>query len=420
MKMDAEGATGSGALAEWRKGWPVVLAAGLGYGSGGAMVLLLAGLFIKPMREALGWSTSAVTIAPIVTLTWALCYPLAGWAIDRAGSRHVAIIGASGLAACAALLSFVPVSPAALYSIAALIGIFASLTAVPTYTRAVGSWFSRGVGLAFGITLSGSALVSIFATPFVGRVIADHGWRMGFLAMAGIVACVGLPIILLFYRERPRISAAASTEAAPPPAGKTLGQALRDIRFWGYLSAFAIACVPLGGFVGHVQPMLAQKGFPLTEALSLGVLYALAISGGKVVIGIALDRIWPFAVAAAVSTLAGLGAIGLATATISSGFGFAAAAILAIGLGQGAEADFVAYFALRSFGMRAYATIVGLLGMMSTVGLAIGGFLFAQLADRNGDYDAACLIGAACLVASGLILLLTGVSDRRRQGFKSA
>lgn len=403
--------TGAGALAEWRKGWPVVLAAGIGYGSGGAMILLLAGLFIKPMKEALGWSTSAVTIAPIVTLAWALCYPLAGRAIDRAGSRRIAIIGAAGLAACAALLSFVPVSAAALYAIAALIGVFASLTAVPTYTRAVASWFTRGVGLAFGITLSGSALVSIFATPFVGTVIADHGWRMGFLAMAGIVLCVGLPIILIFYRERPRSVAVVGAE---PASGATMGEALRDGRFWGYLAAFAVACVPLGGFVGHVQPMLAGKGFPLAEALSLGVLYALAISFGKILVGLLLDRIWPFAVAALVSMLAGLGAIGLSMADMSVGLGFAAAAILAIGMGQGAEADFVAYFALRSFGMRAYATIVGVLGMMSTVGLAIGGFLFAQLADRNGNYEAACLIGAACLIASGGLLILTGLSDRRR------
>lgn len=414
MKMDATAEAGSGRMAEWRRGWPVVLAAGIGYGSGGAMILLLAGLFIKPMRESLGWSASAVTIAPIITLAWALCYPLAGWAIDRLGSRTVAIVGAVGLAICATLLSFVPANPGALYGIAVLIGIFASLTAVPTYTRAVASWFKSGVGLAFGITLSGSALVSIFATPMVGTVIADHGWRMGFLAIAGVVLFVGLPIILIFYRERPRPEAAQETEAAPA-SGATIGQAFTDIRFWGYLSAFAIACVPLGGFVGHAQPMLAEKGFPLAEALSLGVLYAVAISLGKILIGILLDRIWPFAVAAAVSMLAGLGAVGLAVAEASTGFSFAAAAILAIGLGQGAEADFVAYFALRSFGIRAFATIVGVLGMMSTVGLAIGGFLFAQMFDRHGNYDAVCLIGAACLTCSGAILILTGISDRRHK-----
>ncbi|MCE7795642.1 MFS transporter [Sphingobium sufflavum] len=410
-----------GALAEWRRGWPVVLAAGIGYGTGGAMILLMAGLFIKPMRDALGWSTSAVAIAPIVSLVWALCYPFSGWAIDRIGSRRAGIAGALGLAVCFAALGLLPISQTMLFTMAALLGVFASLTAVPTYTRAVASWFRRGVGLAFGITLSGSALVTIFATPFTGTMIAQHGWRAGFLTMAGITLLIGLPVILLFYRERTQDGAAGATAAgvtaapvAAPISGATIGEALRDARFWLYFFAFAIACVPLGGFVGHLQPMLADKGFPLATALSLGVMYALSISFGKVVVGILLDRLWSFGVAAGVTMLAGLGAVGLASAGAGTPLPLIAAMLFVIGTGQGAEGDFVAYFALRSFGMRAFATIVGLLGMMSTVGLAIGAFLFSQIFDRTGSYVLACGIGAGCLLLSGVMLVATGVADRRR------
>ncbi|MET0241802.1 MAG: MFS transporter [Sphingobium sp.] len=401
------------ALAEWRRGWPVVLAAGIGYGSGGPMILLLSGLFIKPMRDTLGWSTSAVTIAPIITLAWALCYPLAGRAIDRMGSRIVAIAGAVGLGACAAALSVVPISGATLYGIAVLIGICAGLTAVPTYSRAVATWFKRGVGLAFGITLSGSAVVAMIATPFVGRMIADHGWRAGFLALAGVVLCIGLPVILLFYRERPREM--SGTVAADAPAiGATFQQAATDLRFWGYLLAFSIACVPLGGFVGHLQPMLADKGFPLSQALSLGVLYAMAISFGKISIGILLDRFWSFGVAAAVTAVAGIGAIALASADAALAMPIMVVITFAIGMGQGAEADFVAYFSLRSFGMKSFATIVGVLGMMSTVGLAIGGFLFGRLFDADGSYATACHVGAACLFLSAALIVATGLSERRK------
>jgi predicted MFS family arabinose efflux permease len=400
----------TGALAEWRKGWPVVLGAGFGFGSGGGMVLLLAGLFIKPMKEALGWSTSAVTIAPIVTLVWALAYPFAGRIIDRIGSRSVAIIGAIGLAVCAGLLAIMPVSPAILYTLAAFIGLFASLTSVPTYARAVATWFGSGVGLALGITLSGSALVTTFALPFTGRMIADHGWRAGFLTIAGIIAFVGLPLILFFYREKPGTQALAGQPAA---SGLAMGEAVRDARFWGYLVAFSIACVPLGGFVGHLQPMLAQKGFALGTALSMGVLYGIAISVGKICAGLLFDRIWPFAVAAGITIVAGLGAVALSHVGAATPLPMLAVILFLIGTGQGAEADFIAFFTLRSFGMRAFASIVGVLAMMSTLGLAAGGFLFAQLADSDGTYDGACLIGAGCLIASGVVILLTGLVDRR-------
>lgn len=408
----------TGALSEWRKGWPVVLGAGLGFGTGGGMVLLLAGLFIKPMKEALGWSTSAVAIAPIVTLVWALAYPFAGRIIDRIGSRRAAIVGAGGLAICAALLGVAPVSPAMLYTLAAFIGLFASLTSVPTYARGVATWFGSGVGLALGVTLSGSALVTTFATPFTGTMIADHGWRAGYLTLAGIVALVGLPLILLFYREKPGTGRATddapgSGLASGPVSGLTVGEAVRDGRFWGYLVAFSLACVPLGGFVGHLQPMLAQKGFALATALSMGVLYGLAISVGKIVAGLLFDRIWPFAVAAGITILAGLGAVALSHVGAATPLPLLAGILFLIGTGQGAEADFIAFFTLRSFGMRAFATIVGVLAMMSTLGLAAGGFLFARLADSDGNYDAACLIGAVCLLVSGAIILATGLGDRR-------
>ena len=82
---------------EWRRGWPVLLAAAIGYGTGGAMLILLGGLFIKPMRDALGWSTAAVTLMPIVTLVWARCNPSAGAVIDRFGSRAIGYLGMIGL-----------------------------------------------------------------------------------------------------------------------------------------------------------------------------------------------------------------------------------------------------------------------------------------------------------------------------------
>lgn len=298
-------ASGSGAAGEWRNGWPVVLSGAIGYGTGGAMILLLASLFIKPMRDALGWSTSAVTIAPIITLVWALCYPMAGAAIDRFGGRRVAIFGSVGLAGCALLLATVPISRVSFYGTAVLIGLFCSLTAVPTYTRGIASWFRSGVGLAFGVALSGSALVAIGATPLTGTTIDAFGWRAGYLTLAGIILLIGLPAILLGYRERP--GTVHSGDAEAPAAGRRMGEAVRDARFWCYFAAFGIACIPLGGFVGHLQPLLASKGFPLAQALSLGVLYALAMSFGKIAGGLLLDRLWPFGVAAAITTVAAAG-----------------------------------------------------------------------------------------------------------------
>lgn len=398
------------AMQEWRKGWPVVISAGIGYGTGGAMILMMASLFIKPMRESLGWSAAAVTISPIVTLTWALCYPAAGAIIDKFGSRRVAIIGIMGLVTCLVLMAVLPISRVSFVVIAALMGVFASMTAVPTFTRGVASWFKRSVGLAFGIALSGSALIAIIATPLTGNMIADHGWRAGFLTIAGIALLIGLPVIALFYRER-----SASTSPQPgeiPLTGASLPEALRDTRFWCYILSFTLACIALGGTLAHLQAILAEAGLPLAHALSFGVLYALAMTFGKVVGGMLLDRAWPFAIAAGITTLAAIGAFGLATMDASTPYLLVAILLGSIGMAQGAESDFVAFFTLRSFGLRVFSTIVGVLAMIVTLGLTAGAWIYGLLFDMYGSYEIASFAGSACLLSAGIFVLIAGLIEK--------
>jgi predicted MFS family arabinose efflux permease len=310
----------------------------------------------------------------------------------------------------AAGIGVLPITPAGFYATAALMGAFASLAAVPTYTRAVASWFKRGTGLAFGIVLSGSALIAMVATPLTGNMIAEHGWRSGFLTIAGIMLLLGLPVIALFYRERKEVDTATRVQAGA--LGATLRETLRDARFWFYLLAFTVACIGLNGTLAHLQPMLAEKGFPLSQAISLGVLYALAMTAGKLIGGFLLDRIWPFAVAAGITTIAAAGSFGLATANVTEAYPLAALLICTIGMAQGAESDFVAYFVLRSFGMRAFSTIVGVLAMVVTLGLALGAWLYGVLFDMYGSYTIACLLGAGCLLASGVFVIAAGLVDR--------
>lgn len=398
------------AVGEWKRGWPVILSAGIGYGTGGAMILLLGSLFIKPMRDALGWSTAAVTFAPIVTFVWALCYPLSGAVIDRFGSRRVALTGALGIALCAVLMAVLPISKMSFYATAGLMGIFASMTAVSTYGRGVASWFKHSVGLAFGIALSGSAVVAIVAQPLTGQLIAAYGWRAGFLAMAAIVIVIGLPVLVLMYRERPGDPVVSGSAEAKD--GIMLRAALRDSRFWCYLLSFTLACIPISGTLGHLQPLLGEKGISLNHAISLGVVYALAMSLGKVVGGILLDRAWPFAVAAGITTLAAGGSFGLAAMDLANAYLVAALLIGAIGAAQGAESDFIAFFVLRSFGMLAFSTIVGVLAMAVTFGIALGAWLYGVLFDRYGDYEFAGQLGGLCFLGSTVFILTAGIAER--------
>lgn len=399
---------------DWRRAWLVVLAATIGYGSGGAVLQLTNGLFIVPMREDLGWSTTAVTIAPIVTLVWGLCSPLAGFLVDRIGGRQTALIGTLGVGLCLILFAAVPITRTTLYSIAAAIGFFSALTSTPPYSRVVATWFPSGVGLPIGITLSGSALVALFSLPLVGWAISSWGWRAGYLVNAGITLLIGLPIILLACRERVGdMSAESVRHTAVQKTGVSVAQALRRPVFWWYFSSFSLGCIPLGGFLSHLQPLLREQGFAISSAVQLGMIFAVSVTFGRVLGGYLLDRVWPFAVGATFLFLAAAGAFAAGHVNEASPFIICAAIVWLIGMGQGAEADFIAFFTLRSFGMRSFGTIVGLTALLATASVAVGAYSYSRLFDVYDNYLYACYLGAACWAVSALFLLLAGLAEHR-------
>ena len=134
---------------------------------------------------------------------------------------------------------------------------------------------------------------------------------------------------------------------------------------------------------------------------------------GKIAGGFLLDRFWPFAIAAVITGLAAVGAAGLASVDMDSPYLLIALLTSWIGLAQGAEADFIAFFVLRSFGMRKFSTIVGVLAMVVTLGLTLGALVYGALYDVAGSYNAASYLGASCLVAASILILAAGACEIR-------
>jgi MFS family permease len=390
--------------AEWKKGWPVVLSGAVGFGCGSSLFNMAAGLFIKPMQADLGWSIKALTIMPIVVVVMALCNPLIGAVVDRWGARPVVISGLLLSAIGTVGLAVSPTTPIFFYTWAVFLGIVAPFTSSGPITKAVASWFSLSPGTAFGITMSGVSFVALAGIPLISFVIQSFGWRGGYLVFALIAVLVGLPAVLLGFREKKSASSPSSISRSAQP-GVHWREALGDMRFWILLMAFFISSLPLGGFLGHLQPILATKQFPIVEATFLGMVFAFSVLIGRVVGGFLLDRFWDGFVAFVLLALPALGAAILIGAGLETPLPIMIAIVLLIGMGQGAEADFVAYFSLRLFGLRSYSTLVGLNAMIVGFGLALGGIGFAAMADAYGDYSLAMGAGSACFFIAAVLFL---------------
>ncbi len=388
------------ATSEWRAGRLPLIASMLGYGSGLGLVIYMSGLFIRPMQAETGWSTTAVTFSPIISILVGICSPLAGWLVDRWGSRLIAIFGLSLLGSSLLLLAMAPLTQMTLYAIAVLIGVVGPLSSTTPFARCVASWFRARVGFALGLAMNGVPLMAVLVAPILNAVIYRFGWRAGFATLAFIVLVVGLSAVLALMKERPQVRPRSTV------ASRGLGKNFRSPSFWLVSLSIAAASVPLGGFLMHLASMLAVKNIPIATATSLLMLYAISIMLGRVGGGFLIDRLWDGGVAFFLLGLSAIGAVMLGLAGAGGLMPIIVIGILLVGMGQGVEADMIAYFAQKIFGMEHYSTIVGSWTFVSSLLLAFGSWLFAYLFDHSGSYQSSCIVGAICFLVSGATLLL--------------
>src|SRR5262252_8368809 len=79
------------ALAEWRNGWRIILAAALGLGVSQLHFISL-GFMIGPIERELGWSRGQITAATLIfSLVFAVVSPIAGRLIDKRSERLIGI-----------------------------------------------------------------------------------------------------------------------------------------------------------------------------------------------------------------------------------------------------------------------------------------------------------------------------------------
>ncbi|KSB87559.1 hypothetical protein AS593_15390 [Caulobacter vibrioides] len=398
---------------EFRRGWRVALAAGVGVGCGISLQQYVGSLFVKALQADLGWTRGQIAQAQGAALAALFVAPVLGWLIDKVGVRPVAMVSIGLLAAVYAMLAAMPPSLGAFYGLFALLVILGSGTGPIGYTRAVNTWFEKGRGLSLGLTLTGVSLVAALSAPLLNFVITHHGWRGGYAALAALSVFVALPTVFVALWERPRWLAkhgAAEGEIAAArqvaQVGLTAGQALKTGRFWILALAILLATAGLTGVISQLQPILTDQGLDAQAAGWLVALLAVSVALGRIVVGWAVDRFWA-PVPAAIALV--LPALGVGLLAIGHGqWPLAVLAVLLIGAAQGGEVDVAAFFVARYFGMRSYGAVYALIGVAISLGVPIGAIGFGALYDHDGGYGRALAIAAAGFVASGALILLMG------------
>lgn len=413
-----EPATLDGA-SEWARGWRPLSAAFIGMGTGWTFANMSAGLFLKPMQADFGWSRTELSYGPAAGFIVAVLLPFTAMLIDRFGARQIAIAGL--LAICGAFLLFASIPADRTYFVAAVIFLGMAGAACNSVVLAAGvaPWFDRNLGTAFGLMMTGASLSAAIVIPLLSLVIASYGWRGGFVALAMMTLCIGVPVALLWFRE-PADQQPSSHGAAK--AGHEPWSALVVNRaFWQLGLACAFASLPIGGFLAHLVPLLTDGGLTPARAAGFAAVFAVGVALGRISNGILVDRFNPPLVTAATLALAGVGAGIFYVSDIGGLPGVAlAATIVLIGLAQGAEGDYSKFFSMRLFGRANFARVVAVMSMVISCGMATGGIIFARAFDLSGTYDPALAGGIVFYLFSGLMFLTIRLRPTDRRGPGSA
>jgi MFS transporter, OFA family, oxalate/formate antiporter len=322
--------------------------------------------------------------------------PLAGHILDQCGSRTTLLLGCGafigtliGLAAAQAVwqIYVLLLAGGAPAYVLLYLGTLVAASRIGTQGRG-GALGLSGAGTGIGLTLLLPAAVWLSTLA---------GWRVAFLALAGLMIPVAALIIVL-----PGATASApTTVAAPHPWHRLIRSRPFVLLFIGGASIGVIDET----LYQHLVPALTATGVPLAQAAAILGLVSLGYIGGQVAGGISSDR-WGRWWAGCVAGLLVGAALGLLASVALHGVGLALAA-LGSGAGLGATLAVRSATLADRFDGPALGMITGVYQWAYAIGGSTIGWAGAYVYERFGSYTAvfaaaaaAALIWLVCLHAA--------------------
>ena len=389
-----------------RSPWWVVFGSVVGLIVGnGPIVFFTFGLFLGPVTREFGWDRATFSASLLVGHGFAAAaYPFLGRAIDRYGIRRVSLTSIVLFAVSFASLSLTPPSSTVFIAMAGLVGLLSAGQAPLPYAKAVSSWFDERRGFALGIAMTGIGIGATLVPQFAGAVIAAYGWRAGYVALGGLLLVIAFPAVAIFIREPDRHARALTYSDGIVP-GLTVGESLRTSSFWLLAIPVFLVVTTINGIVGHLVPLLTDRGFELRQATATLSAVGLSTIAGRLVSGYLLDRFFAPYVTAALFLLP-LAGVGILAA--GPGGPPPVLAAIALGFGLGAEVDVIGFMVSRYFGLRSYGEIYGCMFAIFTVGTGLGPVLMGLSFDATRSYNVALTVFGVALVCASVLVSRLG------------
>jgi MFS family permease len=363
----------------------------------------LLGVLANPIDSDTGWGYDWVIGGVSVgLLTAGAVSPRVGRAIGKWGGRRV--LALSALVLAAGLLLLGSSQSLAWYLTAWLVvgaGMGAGLTDAAFST--LGNIYGENARSAITALTLFAGFASTVCWPLSAYLVEHLGWRGACFIYAAIQIAVALPILLLALPRR-------SLNALPTEEdeGARLGARLAP----GELPIFALLALVLTlsaailSMVGvHLLPLLQARGLELSVAVGLGAMVGPSQVGARVVEMLAARHYQPIwtMVASAVLVAVGIGLLFL-------GFPAYSIAIVVYGAGNGIGSVARGTLPLSLFGSSRYPMLMGRLGRLILMAMALSPFLGAIAFEAGGanlTLGLLAFLGAANVLFVGLLWTLS-------------
>ncbi len=375
-------------------------------------------LFVVPMEKDLGWDRGRIMLALTLSFLFTgVTGPFVGRIVDRYGPRRV--IAAGGLiGALGYVLSGLAVQLWHFYGSFIVNGIAMAMVGLVPTTTVISNWFKKRRGMAIGIMSAGIGAGGLILSPVLGGLIIPRfGWRFAFFVLACFVAGV-IPLALLIVKTKPADmglypdgarnaseAAAAETERLAL-SGWTLREAVSTPTFWLIALSFFTFSVAEVGVLQSEVPYLQGIGFSAGMAAGLHGMVGLWSTIGKFFFGWLCDKIQPRFACAIGTAFQIVGTLLLMNIGLHSPAAYLWIYVIVMGLGVGNWLPTYSMMVSTNFGLLAYGSIFGVIGLGQSLGGSIAPFFTGTMYNAMGSYDVVFVVLAISYAVSLLSALL--------------
>ncbi len=381
----------------WFYGWNIAIACALLMMVGVGVGYYGLPIFLKPLRDAHGWTTAEVSWAPAIYFCVSgLTAAIVGPYVDKYGPLRFMLIGSVINGVSAALIGIVN-ELWQLYLVYFVFAVAFGMSSNIAVNAILTRWFIRRRALAMSISFTGVSLGGVVLAPIASRLIDAGGLELATPVLGALVIITAVPVILGVIVFDPR-DVGMLPDGDPPgraqPADEhaaiaaqmrpwTRAEAIRTVGFWGILIAFLLVLIAQTGYVVHQVTFLEDRlGSRSAAAFTISVT-AFGSIVARLAVGIFADNVDRRLLTVILFVVQ---ATAIMVIIHTDSIPLTWALTLVFGLTIGNVYMMQSLLVGEIFGMVSFGSIFGLISLAGQVGSGLGPIGVGIIHDATGGY----------------------------------